>query len=413
MKKPKKHLKYTCWRKDRHGVKQPFAILNYTGMDGKIKKLEIKLEKYTYDEVVLAREGLKEFLRIKRNRDQFGVDTDEELITFGQVSNKWLQYKKREVRPYTVKRYKSILNNHILPVLKDYPVQQISRNNIIEIINGLCDKKHFRTAQFIHRIFSNFCKFALKENFIKNSPFIDIQFPTYQRAEIDVLSKLEAKHFLKLCHDSKHALLFEFALMTGMRPEEYLALQWRDLDIDNKTVIVRRSVDLNLLQTIEFQDVKSKNSRRKIPLPEALFNKLIEFHEAQLEASKLKTIKKPVSKKKKAQRARKRPKKALAKPKVYQHFDLVFPSENGTPLRINNLTRRYFQPLMEKVNKAKRAHLYMLRHTCATLLLLAGENPKIVAERLGNSITITLETYSHVLPNMQFSASEKLEKMLS
>ena len=57
--------------------------------------------------------------------------------------------------------------------------------------------------------------------------------------------------------------------------------------------------------------------------------------------------------------------------------------------------------------------LYTLRHTRATLLLLAGENPKVVSERLGHSsIVMTLDIYSHVLPSMQQAATEKLEKML-
>ncbi|WP_274893662.1 tyrosine-type recombinase/integrase [Thermoanaerobacterium sp. R66] len=57
--------------------------------------------------------------------------------------------------------------------------------------------------------------------------------------------------------------------------------------------------------------------------------------------------------------------------------------------------------------------LYDLRHTCATLLLAIGENPKVVSERLGHaSITLTLDTYSHVLPDMQKQATDKLEKML-
>ena len=57
--------------------------------------------------------------------------------------------------------------------------------------------------------------------------------------------------------------------------------------------------------------------------------------------------------------------------------------------------------------------LYDLRHSCATLLLLAGENPKVVSERLGHaSITLTLDTYSHVLPSMQQRAAEKLEAIL-
>ena len=56
--------------------------------------------------------------------------------------------------------------------------------------------------------------------------------------------------------------------------------------------------------------------------------------------------------------------------------------------------------------------VYDLRHTCATLLLLAGENPKVVSERLGHaSVTLTLDTYSHVLPAMQEESARKLEAM--
>ena len=57
--------------------------------------------------------------------------------------------------------------------------------------------------------------------------------------------------------------------------------------------------------------------------------------------------------------------------------------------------------------------LYDLRHSCATLLLMADENPKVVSERLGHStVVLTLDTYSHVLPTMQQQATAKLEKML-
>jgi integrase len=58
--------------------------------------------------------------------------------------------------------------------------------------------------------------------------------------------------------------------------------------------------------------------------------------------------------------------------------------------------------------------LYDLRHTHATLLSLAGVHPKVVSERLGHAnITITLETYSHVLPNMQAEALSKLEGLMA
>ena len=57
--------------------------------------------------------------------------------------------------------------------------------------------------------------------------------------------------------------------------------------------------------------------------------------------------------------------------------------------------------------------LYDLRHTCATLMLLAGVHPKVVSERLGHaSVKITLDTYSHVLPTMQREATERLGTLL-
>ena len=60
-----------------------------------------------------------------------------------------------------------------------------------------------------------------------------------------------------------------------------------------------------------------------------------------------------------------------------------------------------------------RIRLYDLRHSCATLLLIAEENPKVVSERLGHStIVLTLNTYSHVLPTMQQQATARLERML-
>jgi integrase len=91
---------------------------------------------------------------------------------------------------------------------------------------------------------------------------------------------------------------------------------------------------------------------------------------------------------------------------------LIFCSEEGTPLSIPNLTYRYYRPILVKA-KLPQLRLYDLRHSCATLLLIAEENPKVVSERLGHStIVLTLDTYSHVLPTMQQQATARLENML-
>jgi integrase len=92
--------------------------------------------------------------------------------------------------------------------------------------------------------------------------------------------------------------------------------------------------------------------------------------------------------------------------------DLVFPNQNGEPLDVDNFAQRNFKRIL-KVAGLPNIRLYDLRHTCATLLLLAWMHAKVVSERLGHaSIRETMDTYSHVLPSMQKQASDALEHLL-
>ncbi len=109
---------------------------------------------------------------------------------------------------------------------------------------------------------------------------------------------------------------------------------------------------------------------------------------------------------------RKQAEERLRLGELYENLDLVFAAERGTPFLWRNLTRRHFKPLLQKAG-LPNVRLYDLRHTTATMLLAAGENPKVVSERLRHaSITLTLDTYSHVLPTMQQAATEKLERLM-
>ena len=78
-----------------------------------------------------------------------------------------------------------------------------------------------------------------------------------------------------------------------------------------------------------------------------------------------------------------------------------------------DVVKRHFKPALRRAGLPESIRLYDLRHSCATLLLVAGEHPKVVSERLGHSsIVLTMDIYSHVLPSMQQAASERLEKIL-
>ena len=174
-----------------------------------------------------------------------------------------------------------------------------------------------------------------------------------------------------------------------MRPEEYFGLQWKDVDWKQGAVTVQRAL---IWRTKGggwyFSETKTSRSRRTIPLPASMMAQLKEHKRRQAEIR-------------------------MKLGPAYQIHDLVFATDEGGPLSIQNFTFRHFKPTLERAELSKDFTLYSLRHSCATLLLSAGENPKIVSERLGHSsVAITLDTYSHVLPHMQQSASDKLEKML-
>ena len=80
---------------------------------------------------------------------------------------------------------------------------------------------------------------------------------------------------------------------------------------------------------------------------------------------------------------------------------LIFASKIGEPLDRRYITTHQFKPLLEAAG-FPQIRFHDLRHTCATLLFSQNVNPKIVSEMLGHStIAITLDTYSHVLPNMR------------
>lgn len=99
-------------------------------------------------------------------------------------------------------------------------------------------------------------------------------------------------------------------------------------------------------------------------------------------------------------------------PDAYQGGGLVFCQPHGKPLHAHNIVRRDFRRVMKRAG-VPRIRFHDLRHCHATLLLQRGVHPKVVQERLGHStISMTLDTYSHVAPGLQERAVADLEAWL-
>jgi integrase len=108
--------------------------------------------------------------------------------------------------------------------------------------------------------------------------------------------------------------------------------------------------------------------------------------------------------------------KAALKRKPTEHYvdrGLVFAGRFGDPVETRNLANRHLKPILKAAKLPDSVRLYDLRHTCATLLAADGENPKVIAERLGHASTdMTLNRYTHVSPGMQHGATKKIGEIL-
>jgi integrase len=168
-----------------------------------------------------------------------------------------------------------------------------------------------------------------------------------------------------------------------MRPSEYLALKWQDIDWDRGTVSVVRTLERSA-GGWRFAETKRARSRR-----------IIKFQDWVLET--LKNL-----------RARTTQRSGCSRP---GSSELVFTSPAGRPIYSDKLAKR-FKAILRQVGLPV-IRLYDLRHTSATLALAAGVPPKVVAEQLGHaSAAFTLDIYSHVLPHMQAGAASRVEALL-
>jgi integrase len=167
---------------------------------------------------------------------------------------------------------------------------------------------------------------------------------------------------------------------------ELLGLRWQDVALDAGILKVEHTL-LRLRDGLQLTEPKTARSRRRIALtPQAV--DALRQHRARQAAERLRLG------------------------AAWEDHDLVFANEIGKPIEAGNLLRRSFWPLLAKA-RLQRIRFHDLRHTAATLMLQQGVHPKVVSELLGHSsIGLTLDVYSHVIPDMQQHAVAVMHALL-
>lgn len=256
------------------------------------------------------------------------------------------------------------------------------------------------TVERLSRVLTAALNYAFDNQLISRNPMRKVIRPSRKarKARRRALTREDLKAFLTFVDDNQHLWwikklgpIYHLAAETGFRPEEYLALQWKDcrLESDPPTITVERVVvDYKNKGGWTFADPKTLKSARTLPITREL-------------AESLKGHKVIISELRK---------RAGDK---WSECDLIFPSRFGCPIK-QDVTGRVFKTICEKLGWERgRYCAYSLRHSMASLALLRNVNLKVISERLGHaSIKTTADVYAHVVPSLQEAATEEIGSIL-
>ena len=186
----------------------------------------------------------------------------------------------------TADGYKGLLDRYVRPVLGAKRVSQIETRDIQKLYAGMQNQQSLssRVVRHTHATLRQVLEQGVEWKLIARNPADSLKrkLPKVEEVERRVLDETEADQFLAACATKAHGLIFEFALLSGMRPEEFLALQWRDLSFERNTAQVRRAL-VRHNKTWRFQEPKTKGSKRIITIPASLMRKLATHKRVQSE----------------------------------------------------------------------------------------------------------------------------------
>lgn len=308
--------------------------------------------------------------------------------TFGEYMTEWLAHKEKRVTNGTYNHYKTYAVNHIIPGIGHIKMKDLRPRHLQDFYDALLDntKLSRRSIHHIGRIISNCLNSAVKMHEIQTNVASVVGAVTVPKTEQMYWDVDEVNKFIESSRDHIHFIAFYLAIFTGMRQGEILGLKWDCVDFDNKTIYVKRSIK-RVDNSGELRDLKNNSSYRSITMSDNLINELKQHKKLQNE-HKMKFR------------------------KDYDDQDFVVATKTGTFVLPTNIARA-FRLIRNKLD-VKQIRFHDLRHTHASLLLKQNVHPKIVQERLGHSsIETTLDTYSHMLPNMQESVAHKLDEMFN
>jgi integrase len=320
---------------------------------------------------------VRDWLIEQRNKSREGLYVADDKLRLGEFLDDFMEnVAKHSLRPRSYQRSRELVDYHIKPALGNVKLSSLDPRRVQAFYSSKLDKGlSKRTVQYIHSVLHRSLEQALRWGLVNRNVTDLVDKPKPDKKPVKTWSADEVNRFLRAVEDHRWYPIYILAVYTGMRQGELLGLHKSDVDLDKGVIHVKHQLSEIRGVGLVITEPKTERSRRPITLP-ATALQVLKNHLTDFEGS------------------------------------LLFTTSTGNPIRASNIVQH-----LKKVTEEEglpKIRFHDLRHTHATLLLMAGTHPRVVQERLGHSsISMTLDVYSHVIPSMQDEAAEQFEAILA
>jgi len=328
-----------------------------------------------------AQSKLTELLALENK----GIHYQSEKITMAEWLRRWMvDHVTVNTKPKTIERYRQLINTHILPRIGNVPLVKLTPGHVRDLQRALTNADMAPSGvELVHTVISGALKSAMRMELVWRNVAQGVSPPRRTRRELNLPDVPSIRRLLEAAREDRHPLhpALHLAAYCGMRRGEILGLTWADVDLKGGSIAISRSVVRSQDLGIILQPTKTDRSRRRIDIDEETVEVLQGHDVAQIE-NRLRTG------------------------GEYVDQGLVFADGKGAPMNPMLLTRAFQK--MAKAHGLGQLRLHDLRHFHASVMLLSGESPVLVSQRLGHaSIATTVDTYGHLFPGQQRAAAQR------
>lgn len=328
-----------------------------------------------------------EKLRELQMEKAMGVCQGKSAVKTGAWIDTWIEkHKSPKLAPATLTSYRNNARIHIKPYVGEIPLRELSTYHIQRMLDGIGGSlsTFIKNYNIIHGALEK----AVELGMIPRNPCKGVAFPKDDKRKMRVLTKEEQKRFIMALNGEYYRAMFLTYLYTGMRMGEGIPLQWKDIDLEKRTLRVNKKAivahDYNKHEAVQVvQDFcKTKSSKRTIAITAGLVAVLREHKETMV-------------------------KLAEDMGEEWSEESLVFRNSRGNMVYSRNLQEVLYR-IYDKA-EIEGATMHTLRHSYATRCFEAGVDIKAISEQLGHAnVKTTYNIYVHLLEDTKAKEIDKL-----